>query len=99
MSLSKEAQKFADATPLHIDDADFPKFCAPIILGLMGEGHTDLAISEAMVDGMAEALKDIEPLPAGQRQPMIDAAVHGIVAELRAGHTFAQARGAEIVLA
>lgn len=99
MSLSKEAQKFADVTPLHINDKDFPNFCGPIILELMKEGHTDLAISEAMVDGMADALKDIDPLPADQRQPMIDAACGGIVAQLRAGHKLAHALGAEAVIA
>lgn len=99
MTLSKEAQTFADATPLHINDEDFPKFCAPIILELMKEGHTNQVIAEAMVDGMAEALKDIDPLPANQREPMIEAAVEGIIAQLRAAYTLAQSRGAEAVIA
>lgn len=99
MPLSKEAQVFADATPLHRNDEDFPQFCGPIMLDLMKQGHTDLAIAEAMVDGLAEALKDEEPLPADQRQPMIDAALNGIVAQLRAAHTLAQTRGVEVVIA
>lgn len=98
MALNKQAQLFADAAPAHLSDPDFPNFCAPLIVLLMKEGHDDKTIAEAMVDGMSEALKDIEPMPEGQREPMIAAAQNGIIAQIRGGFDLAQRTGAEFVL-
>lgn len=97
MELSEEAKTFAAATLVHVNDEDFPNFAAPIILEMMKKGHTNLAIAEALVDGMADGLKEIEPLPEGQREPMIKHACWGIVAKCRRAYVLAQEQGVETV--
>lgn len=91
MSLSKEAQVFADTAPDRYEDIDyFPSFIKPIILDMIQNGYSDRAIAESLIDGLANGLNHIEPLPINMREIMIQTSIYCLISITR--HAFNEAK-------
>lgn len=89
--LNRQAQVFAAAVTVHLQDEDFPKFAEPLIQDMMNDGDSDQTIVEALFDGMQEALKDIEA-PSFSREDFIRSSLSsGVIVDMRAAHNLKKA--------